>query len=59
MRASIPAMWDGTRRSVDRPALGSLYHADITPHGAGISSLWMTADNRLSLQQPAGRVAFE
>jgi hypothetical protein len=47
-------------RSVRRPARAeSIYHAVIVPSAAARNSLWMTADNRLSLQQPGGRIADE
>jgi hypothetical protein len=45
------------RRSVDRPALDSLYHAVTASRAAAPLSLWMSADNQLSLQQPGGGIA--
>jgi hypothetical protein len=31
----------------------------VAAHAVGTAYLWMTADNRLSLQQPGGRIADE
>jgi hypothetical protein len=46
--------------SVRRPARAeSLYRGRHFVAQIGRTSLWITADNRLSLQQPGGRVADE
>jgi hypothetical protein len=55
---STSAVWTGYNGWPTGPALVQITMPPTESRTTGCSaSLWMTADNRLSLQQPGGRIA--